>query len=597
MASDGAAAVSGSAEDLFNRLMGGTQRQTPDAAPADESDVFSRLMAAPLKAPEPAQPAPPGVEPATRWSRFQQGAGDMLHGGAQMLARSLPDSAVGAVNDATAWVNRQPGVGPVTRALGMTPATPQQLDQRVADREQQYQASRQAGGSTGMDWMRMGGNVAAGLPMALATTPGTLMGAAAAGAGTGALQGALQPVAENQGEFWGQKADQAVGGAVGGAAGGAGGHFLGRLLSPQISPQVRTLQEAGVEMTPGQIIGGFAQRAENKATSLPLVGDAVTSAQRRSIESFNRATANRVLQPLNAAVPDELPAGREMVNFVEDQIGRVYADTAARTRPFGPDAAFAQDIGRVSQQFMTPESRATFARLVGDRVVSRFQNGPIDGGNFKTIDAELGTIAREFSASATVAEREVARGVRGVQQALRDLMARTNPDVAPDIRAADQAFARFVRMEGAAAGQGATEGVFTPAQLSSAVRAADRTPRHSGYAGGDALMQDLSDAGRTAMAGTPNSFTADRLMNTLGLGALATGQVPPELIAGGAAAGMLYSRPGARLAQSVLTTPRTGALAPVGLLGDAMAQGGGAGAVPLGALLLEPPPRRPQQAR
>jgi hypothetical protein len=70
------------------------------------------------------------------------------------------------------------------------------------------------------------------------------------------------------------------------------------MLAPQTRPEVAELLGEGVPMTPGQIIGGMAKRIEDKAVSLPVVGDAIIGAQRRSVEGFNRAALNRVLKPI-----------------------------------------------------------------------------------------------------------------------------------------------------------------------------------------------------------------------------------------------------------------------------------------------------------
>lgn len=567
---------------LFERLR--RPPPAPDAAPADEMDLFARLLEAARPPPAPALEAPPGTAPVGRMGSFMQGMGDIPRGIEQLSARIR-----GSEPAFFTRMRQDP------RYAGMMSQTPMEgsaeVDARLREREATYEAGRVAAGRTGTDWWRMGGQAAATLPLAAATAPASLPGAVAAGAATGALAGAAQPVTEGE-SYWGEKATQTLASGAAGAVGGAAGNVLGRLISPRPPEGARLLREAGVELTPGQAAGGLGRRIEDKALSLPIVGDAIAGAQRRSIESFNRATANRVLEPLGQRLPDDVPVGRELVAAVDDRIGAAYREAISRTQPFGPDVQFAQDIASVAQGFLTPESRQTFGRIVQDRVVSRFGGGPIDGATFKTIDSELGQAARTYSASNEPANREIARSLRGVQQALRGLLARANPTVAPDIQAADQAFAQFVRLEGAAGAQGATEGVFSPQQLSAAVRAGDRTTRRGSYARGDALMEDLSDAGRAILPNSvPNSGTTDRLLNAAMLGGAATGQLPMAALAAGPAAGLLYSRPMTNAMAGLLLAQRP---APVGLLGDAIAGSGGAVAVPLGAMLLSPPERRAQ---
>jgi len=244
-----------------------------------------------------------------------------------------------------------------------------------------------------------------------------------------------------------------------------------------------------------------------------------------------------------------------MFEEVGRRVATAYDDAISRVTNFGPDTRFVADVQRVGSQLLTPESRRTFTRLVSDRVLSRFQGGPIDGATFKTIDAELGQIGRNYGGSTIAAEREIGEAVRGLQRSMRELAARTNPDAAPAIRAADAAYARLLRLEGAAASQAATEGVFTPAQFSRAVQRFDNTPRDRAFARGDALMQDLSDAGRAVLPRTvPDSGTPERAMvaNALlggGLGFVGSGGSMLPALAGAGAAASAYSSPALRLWQ------------------------------------------------
>lgn len=554
-----------------------------------------------------AQPMPdPNVRPASRLDRLLTGAGDLVQGGAQMLVNALPTGAVEAVNDATAWVNRQPVIGPVTQALGMTPATAQDVNQGVQQREADYQESlRRAGvGAEDTDWYRLGGQVAASLPAAAAgPVAATMRGAIGLGAAQGAALNSLHPVTDPAADYWTEKARQAGLGAVTGGIGGAASHAVGRVLqgrmAPTVTPETRELAEAGVQMTPGQIAGGATRRVEDAAASLPLVGPQIREAQRSSVESFNRAVANSVLRPLRQNVDDAAEAGRGLVDDVYTRIGAAYDDVLPRVRPFGPDQQFYQDIQGVSQQFLTPSARAEFQNFMRDNILSRTAGGPLDGRAWKDIDEVLGRFVREYRGSLDPAQRELGGAAQGVQQAFRELLARANPNEAPTIRAANEAFARFIRMERAAGSQGAADGVFSPAQFSNAVRMSDRSTRRGQYARGDALMQELSDAGRGVLPATvPDSGTPERLMLAQllsggGLGAAtaaASGGVGLGPIAAGIAGSMAYSEPARRAYQAALLgARRPGTVA----AGRALAPAGAPVAVPLGSLLLSPP-ERPQ---
>lgn len=537
-----------------------------------------------------AQQNMPGAAPATAGQSFVQGLTDPVQGGAQLLANSLPRGAVDAVNDATSFLNRQPVIGPAMRALGMVPATPEDLNRQTVEREQQYQAARAAGGDSGMDLPRMAGALVPAVAMAVATrTPQTLLGAVGYGAAQGAAQGALQPVTDPE-NFAAQKAGQiGLGGALG-AVGGPVGHVIGRAIAPHASEQARALYEAGVRLTPGQAAGGAVRRVEDALTSAPLVGDVVRGAQREALDTFNTAVANRVLQPLGATVPRNVQPGRDLVEFVDDTISRAYDGAISRAQPFAPDRQFAQDLAGIGQQFMTPRSRAEYNSIVRDRVLSRLQAGQISPAEYQTIRSDLGLLGRRYGSSQAPADQEMAEGFRALQGAFDSLLARTNPQIARELRAANAAFAGFVRMSDAASRQGSNNGVFSAAQLSGAVRANDRSVRRGAYARGDAMLQDLTDAGRAVLpSSVPDSGTAGRLATLAGIGGVLGGQmgVPAGVLAGGGGALAAYTPLGRQALAALLLARRP---APVQAAGDLIAASGAPVTVPLGSMLLSPPP-------
>lgn len=132
---------------------------------------------------------------------------------------------------------------------------------------------------------------------------------------------------------------------------------------------------------------------------------------------------------------------------------------------------------------------------------------------------------------------------------------RTNPNSAERLQAINLGYANFKRMQRAASSVAADEGVFTPAMLQNAVKAADRSKDKARFAEGNALMQDLSSAGKSMLQNkVPNSGTTDRLLmtgGTLGLGGagfMLDPMIPLGMAAAGGAGGLLYTQP----AQSLL---------------------------------------------
>ena len=577
-----------------------SQRPAQQQAPAEQwpGTPLRQLMAqpqAPAQVAAPAQqggeqwPGTPlrnlmqGAQPAQQQQQPQgegpsavrslaMGATDPIHGGAQMAVNWLPESVVNGVNEATAWVNRQPVIGPVTQALGMVPASREQINQQVAERERTYQAERRAAGQQdNTDWWRHGGNFATGV----ATTPatgGSLLGSIGMGAVGGALNNALQPV--TRGNFTEEKKQQLeVGGALG-ALTGPLAYGVGRLISPNVPEAARRLHAAGVELTPGQAMGGIAHRMEDTATSLPLVGDAIRAGQRNSVETFNRATANEVLAPIGQRVDRAAAVGRDLVDDVATRIGQAYDDVLPRVRPTGPDAQLQADLVQIASGFLTPEARQIFGRALQNNVASRLQGGMMDGATFKAIESELGALGRQFGRGSEPHAQELAEAFRATQQAFRGLVARTSPEAAQEINAINAAYARLVRMERAAAGV-TDDGAFTPRQLSMAVRQSDGTVRHRGYARGAALMQGLADDAASVLPSrVPDSGTTGRaLFNAAALGGLSgAGVLTAPTLAGMGAASAMYLPAARRVLASLLLAERP---APLRAVGNAAANSGG----------------------
>jgi hypothetical protein len=373
--------------------------------------------------------------------------------------------------------------------------------------------------------------------------PKTLGGAAALGAATGVVQ----PATSNE-----DRVTNAVIGGIGGSAGNLAARGISRVLNPQTDDAVKALMSQGVTPTPGQIIGGAAKRAEDAATSIPLLGDAIRARQKAVIGQFNDAAINRSLAPIGEKVTSK---GRAAVAEAEGKIGAAY-------NAFLPKVVLKRDQGfdnavQSAQQavsYLPAEHQAIFNKTLQDQFANRFTpQGFMRGHAFKEADSELGRIASGYMTDPSFAGRELGRAFREVQAGLRDLLKTQNPQYAKPIGAANEAWANFVRVQGAAGMQGAKDGIFAPSQLSAAVRGQDKSLRHGAFAKGEALMQDLSDSGQKVLNQTvPDSGTPYRA--ALGIatgGGLAA--VNPAALAATAGASALYTQPAQKVIAALLT--------------------------------------------
>lgn len=411
-------------------------------------------------------------------------------------------------------------------------------------------------------------------PIALAmpgATAEALLPRVLSGAASGAASGAVS-------------SDDPAAGAITGAALGAAAvpvtSAIGNAVSGVVSPYINTLRAAGVTPTPGQIVGGAANRAEQGLTSIPLLGDFIKNARSRAVQQLNRGAINDVLAPIGETL--EAPnLGRDAINEMQTKVSDAYKSVVPQAgAQLDPQALGDLTRLRSLAQFMPPDRAKQFDSMLKGYVIDKLSpNGSMTGESFKNAESMLGQQANNYLHSSDADQRSLGGALRETQAILRNWLARANPDAADGIQNANQAFARMLRVSDASTRPGVEPGVFSPAQLQASVKKFATTPRQ--YAGGNALMQPLADAGRAVLGPTvPDSGTPYRHAMQLAAGLLAAhggGEmlgVPAQYTAaaglgvGGLSglAGLLYSPAGTRLAAAALTARPAGAQAVADLL-------------------------------
>ena len=398
------------------------------------------------------------------------------------------------------------------------------------------------------------GNVAMALPLPSSTLPRVM----ASGAG----YMALQPTTEQGAAGLRQRGIEALKGAGLGGLGYGGSKVLGRILNPQTSAEVKSLMAEGITPTPGQILGGGAKKAEEALRSLPIMGDVITAAHKRSLEDFNRAAINRSLTPIGKSLPKDVPVGYKAVDHAYQTISQQYDDLLPKL-VVKADAQFGQDITGLNAlaQNLNPAQAAQFNNILKNEVLGKFTTqGNMSGETMKQVEAKLGGLIRGYQRATDYDQQLLGDALQEAQSAVRKMVERGNPKYAGELSKVNTAYANLLRVENAAAKQGAKEGVFTPAQLESASRALDTSLRKRASAHGKALMQDLGTAGDVVLAQKlPDSGTASRLMYGLGgagagAGYLAAGL--PGVAATGAGLGLgalAYTQPAQKALASLLT--------------------------------------------
>lgn len=480
--------------------------------------------------------AQPKAEPVSRMEKITQGLKDPIEGGAQMLTNMLPKGIVDAGNSVNNWL---------ADATGLVSKLPDGgVNQQVKDNEAAYQAKRTAAGESGFDGYRVLGSVVNPANLALAAKlpqAATLAGRIGIGAMGGGASALLEPVSGSN--YWTDKAKQVAAGAAGGALTPAVTGAIGRVISPKasIDPSLAMLRNEGVTPTFGQTLGGWANRAEEKAQSLPIVGDAIQAARQRSGDQLNRAAMNRALSPVGEVLPINVKLGNDAIEYTRKTLGDKY-DSLIPRMTVQADQPFAQSVSSlkamVQQGALDPKYSAKFEQILNDRVIGKFQGqNAMTGQTLKDTQSYLSNEIKRFGQSQDPDARLLGDALKELGANLKDLSVRSNPKLANELKSIDTGWANFKRVQKAASSVAAEDGVFSPAQLHNAVKAGDRSKDKARFSEGNALMQDLSAAGKSILTNkVPDSGTAGRLF--LGAGGLASGAISPIIPAsliGGAA--------------------------------------------------------------
>ena len=427
--------------------------------------------------------------------------------------------------------------------------------------EAQYQQERQLSGDSGVDWPRLGGQVLSPVNLGIAaitkTPPGaTLPTRMAAGGIAGGLMGGTAPVYGNATRE-GQMGAGTVGGIV--AAPLTGG--TARVVSPKVEPNVALLRKEGITPTIGQSMGGAWKAAEDKATSFPIMGDAITSARKNGMNQFQQAAYKRAVAPIGGAVPKDV--GFEGVAAVHKQLSDAY-DSLLPKLSFKPDKTFIQETNKLRNNvaFLGKKEKKLFDDIV-NRVVNRgTPQGNMSGETFKNVESTLGDEISDLMKDGAYEKTKIADALKQYQSLMREGLERNNPMYQGELRKINEGWANYAIVRDAASSAQAAknEGVFTPAQLAAGVQ---KSAKRQGQAVGNgklsegkALMQDLTNAGQQVLPSKyPDSGTAGRLMQNVLLNPVVG---VPQALAGATlgAAGSLPYLPGVRGGLDVLINAR-----------------------------------------
>lgn len=425
----------------------------------------------------------------------------------------------------------------------------------MSDIQQEERSYKQAGGGD-LSLGRVVGNVVNPLNIipGAAISKGLTAASPLVKAGIiGATGGLMSPATSEDIPFAAEKALQVGAGAVlGPAVEKATG-----VIAPRITEAAQKLREAGVEnLTPGQAFGGIVQRMEQGLSSVPWLGDFVSGAQMRNIKDFDRAVYNEVLSKINKKVPSSLD-GYDAFKFADDQISSAYKNLVPKLslpqtvitgkNPQGGLQTLDDQISSILntyKQDLPSKTPDYVSNVIDNYYFKKIAKGDLSGEDLKYLESIISKQAYKYGKSTDATQNAAADTFRMIQAALRDAVEVANPQYRGELQPINQAFGELQIIKKATASTAAEDGVFSPKQLSVAVKAGDPT-KGSQVARGEARLQDLAEAGVSSLGSkVPDSGTPFRA--AMGAGALgAAGGYFIDPVTGGllAAGGSLYSKP------------------------------------------------------
>jgi hypothetical protein len=438
----------------------------------------------------------PDNRPTSHWQGIKEGAAVALFNMAR-LAETASDAtsgrleklgnAISAPLDAT--------LGRLGEAVGFFEKPPANAPRLSVNQAQaRFNVAQAAKPNKGSNVGKFVGNIVGTLPTVALPGGPFAQGAYSTGLLTNARE--LDKIA----------AEMFVGGLLG-KAGDKAIRAVAKVAAPQASKTLQTLTKRGVRLTPGQAArgsNGFLARAlssaEDRGASLPgPTGDLIRQGQSRASEDFVKGAVNDVLGEVGQSLPAGTKIGYDAVAEAQRAAGGAY-DDALRSMSVAPDRALRNDVGSLVRDVksggLADPQLKQFRQTVKNVVLRRAKpNKGLSGDTFQTVISELNGKARKFSASSVASEQELGGAYSTLADYLEAAARRQSPpEAGAALDAANRAYAKLVRVEGAA--KNAKGGVFSPAQLETSIRQSDGSVRKRAIAAGKGLMQNYASAGR-----------------------------------------------------------------------------------------------------
>lgn len=292
------------------------------------------------------------------------------------------------------------------------------------------------------------------------------------------------------------------------AAFGAGGAVAGRVLTRamarlarpagELGAEAKTLVDAGIKPTFGQVMGGGVKRAEDAATNIPVIGGLITKRRQEAQTAFQQATRAAALPP---------GATREAVQSV-DQLGKAFNEAyegVLQSTPFPKEAAAFDHLATVTrladEHAVTAGQVAQAERIVNNAFKANTGGSELTAAPAHRIESILKSKAAHYKSSSDASQRDLGNLLHDVANDWGHTWRGALPDEARQaVGAIDSQYSKFVPVRRAArSGSAATIDEITPTQMLSAIRQGDRNPNKSNFIAGALPQQKLATAAQSVI--------------------------------------------------------------------------------------------------
>tara|TARA_R100001510_G_scaffold33396_1_gene29881 strand:- start:74 stop:1573 length:1500 start_codon:yes stop_codon:yes gene_type:complete len=354
----------------------------------------------------------------------------------------------------------------------------------------------------------------------------TALATGARSAGVGGLYGAGMA----EGDIGERAKAAAITAPISGVLGGVASKVL-----PTRTAAAKELMEEGVELTPGQALGGIVgsglRKVEEAATAIPGLGTG--EALERSTQSFNRAVLNRTLKKVDDELPKDLKIEDAPKYFTDSILNKL--NTSVRSLEIKNVNDIRKNIN--DALLNSPLTKSEINRIntqLNKMIFDKAKKGKLTGKDLQAADSFLNRQTRNFSKSLDAAQREIGDVYSSIYNNFSDYLVKNNPkNLVKSYKDAKGAYGDLLIISKAGT-RGAGDTVFTPRQLLAQSRAYDPTSAKRRTFIGQGRLQDIGRLGEDVLGRTvPDSGTFTRTLTGAGLlGGLGYGVIDPATALG-----------------------------------------------------------------